>query len=215
MPDRLVYGPLPDQYAVRHTHDPGAPVAAVIHGGFWRARYTQEIMDEFCDELAELGWTAWSVEYRRVGAGGGYPETLDDVRAACAALEPELVVGHSAGGHLALWAAAERLAPRAVSLAGVCDLVAGARDGIGRGAVSEFMNGSDDYAYADPMQRLPIDAHITVVHGSEDDTVPLSQSRAFAAASGCVLVELEGAGHFDVIDPQSPHWPAVRATLEP
>jgi acetyl esterase/lipase len=198
-PVRHDYGPLPDQHAMAYGD---GPTAIVIHGGFWRAQYREPIMAAFCVALAQLGLRAWSIEYRRVGTGGGYPHTLDDVAAAIqAAPEPCVAVGHSAGGHLALWAAAEGLVPAAVSLAGVCDLVAGARDNLGNGAVRDFDPAL--HADADPAQRLPIDAELVLVHGVDDEIVPVAQSRSFAARSGAELIELPGVGHFEVIDPRA------------
>jgi acetyl esterase/lipase len=221
MPDRVAYGELPDQYAVRSGPRGGAhPRALVLHGGFWRAQYTLELMDGVCAALADLGWESWNAEYRRVGAGGGYPETLDDVAAACEAFRPQLALGHSAGGHLALWAAAEGLVDTAVSLAGVCDLAAGARRRLGNGAVLDFMGGTPEelpkaYARADPAARLPLPARAVVVHGTADDTVPVELSRSFAAAAGCDLVELGGVGHMEVIDPRDPSWHRIASTLTP
>lgn len=181
------------------------PVAVVIHGGFWRAQWREPIMAACSCALAQLGFQAWSIEYRRVGAGGGYPQTLDDVAAAVrAAPDPVFAIGHSAGGHLALWAAAEGLVPAAVSLAGVCDIAAAVRDGLGHGAARAF-----DHADADPARRLPIDAELVLVHGSEDDVVPVGQSRAFAAASGAELIELPGVGHFEVVDPRTAAWRTI------
>jgi len=181
----------------------------VIHGGFWRPEYTQQIMAAFCGALAERGVATWNLEYRR---GEGYRPMLADVAAACAAFRPAVAAGHSAGGQLALWAAAEGLVPAAVSIAGVCDLVAADRQHLGDDAVRDLMQGPVD-PFADPMQRLPIAARITLVHGTEDDRVPIAQSRTFAEAAGCELVELEGASHFDVVDPRSPYWPRVAETL--
>lgn len=213
---RHAYGPLPDQHA---TLRGAGPTVVVLHGGFWRARYRAPLMDPLCDALAALGFASWNVEYRRVGAGGGYPETLEDVAAACrAAPDPVLALGHSAGGHLALWAAAEGLVPAAVSLAGVCDLAGAARAGVGNGAVVDLMGGGPDelpdaYAHADPLQRLPFAAQVTLVHGTDDGTVPIGQSRTFAAAAGCSLVELPATGHMEVIDPTDRTWGRIAATL--
>ena len=92
---------------LREVADPRA-VVVVLHGGFWRARYGADLMDELCDDLAARGYAAWNVEYRRVGAGGGWPATFDDVEAATRRANdglPLVTLGHSAGGHLAVWAA--------------------------------------------------------------------------------------------------------------
>jgi dipeptidyl aminopeptidase/acylaminoacyl peptidase len=130
-----------------------------------------------------------------------------------------VALGHSAGGHLALWAAAEGLVPAAVALAGVCDLAGAARAGVGNGAVVDLMGGGPDelpdaYAHADPLQRLPFAARVTLVHGTDDETVPIAQSRTFAAAAGCRLVELPATGHMEVIDPTDRVWGRIAATLE-
>lgn len=206
-PARRSYGDGPDQFADEYGSDAST---LVLHGGFWRARYTLELMDAFCADLAERGVPAWNAEYRRVGAGGGYPETLADVADACRLFGPKLAVGHSAGGHLALWAAAEGLVDDAVSLGGVCDLEAAANDRLGNGAVFDFIGAPpSEHPDADPAQRLPLRGRVLLIHGSEDDTVPVEHARRFAERSGCELIELEGAGHFDVIEPHSPFWPAV------
>lgn len=209
-PVRHDYGPLPDQHAMAYGD---GPVVVVIHGGFWRARWREPLMAAAATALARLGFCAWSIEYRRVGEGGGYPHTLDDVAAAIRlAPEPRAAIGHSAGGHLVLWAAAERLVPAAVSLAGVCDLAAGAQANLGNGAVLDFDPGL--HPDADPARRLPIGAELTLVHGTADDVVPIEQSRAFAAASGAELIELPGVDHFDVIDPRSSAWRRIEECMQ-
>lgn len=171
-PRRLRYGPSPEQFLDLHEgRPPGRAGATVVlvHGGFWRARYTLDLMRPLADALAADGWTVANLEYRRVGQpGGGWPGTCADVAAALDALDDRtpdastglsgvdtsrlVVVGHSAGGHLALWAAGRhqlptgcpgakpRVRPRAVvSLAGVCDLAAAAEHDLGAGAVAEFL----------------------------------------------------------------------------
>jgi acetyl esterase/lipase len=224
------YGPDPAHVAeLRLPIDRGRPhpVAIVIHGGFWRAVYGLEIMARFATALTEEGWATWNIEYRRVGAGGGCPQTLDDVAAACAAvreldapleLGTVVAIGHSAGGHLALWAAGEGLVSGACSLAGVCDLAAGADQHLGKGAVVAFVGGGpaeapEAYDRADPLRRLPTGVPTLLVHGTADDIVPVELSRNYeraarAAGDECRLIEFAG-DHFDVIDPRSAVWPRI------
>jgi acetyl esterase/lipase len=198
-------------------------------------------MTALANDLAARGIAAWNVEYRGTGRdGGGWPETLLDVGRAIdhlASIEQVdrsrvVTCGHSAGGHLALWAAARtrlpsaselpgpQVVPRAaVSLAGVCDLVAAARDGLGADAAQALLGATPDeeparYAQASPAALLPLDVPVLLVHGERDGDVPIVQSRAFAesvtSAGGSVeLVELADADHFDVIDPAHAGWRAV------
>jgi acetyl esterase/lipase len=212
--------------------DPGGPVVAVfIHGGFWRARYAADTIAPLAQACADgdpSPWT-WNIEYPRVGMpGGGWPGTALAVRSAVAAAvaqadgRPVVLIGHSAGGHLALWAAGEQPVTAVVSLAGVCDLEAGADEAIGHGAVLEFLGADPDadlYGAASPIARLPLRRRILLVHGDADDVVPIEQSRTFqtaavAAGDTCALHELPGGDHFEVIDPAGRGWPAVRALLE-
>jgi acetyl esterase/lipase len=242
------YGDHPDQVA--NLHAPAAeggpwPVVVLLHGGFWRAGWDRTLMTPLARDLAAKGFVAWNVEYRRVGQdGGGWPGTLLDAAAAIDALDGVAevdpgrvaVVGHSAGGHLALWLAARarlpagapgarpRIRPRfAVSLAGVADLVAGAREELGGGACQALLGGSPDtvaerYAVASPGALVPLGVAQLLVHGARDDVVPPSQSAAYAAAARAEgdeleLVELPDADHFDVIEPEHPAWELVSARL--
>lgn len=206
----------------------GAPLVVLLHGGFWRAAYDLSLMRPLAAALATDGYAVWNVEYRRVGMpGGGWPGTLDDVGAAIDAAvapgAPVVLVGHSAGGHLALWAAAGRPVAGVVSLAGVADLGAGARDRLGAGAVQELLGGGpqevpERYAAASPRALLPLGPRILLVHGDADDAVPVSQSRDFAAAAAAAgdrveLVDLPGVDHMSLIDPAGPGWAAVRSRL--
>jgi acetyl esterase/lipase len=210
------YGEHPEQFCELSGD---GPVIVLLHGGFWRARYGLDLMRPMAADLAARGWSTWNVEYRRVGNGGGYPETLEDAAASCqAASGPVVAMGHSAGGQLALWLAGEGLVSGAVSLAGVCCLADASRDGLGRGAADEFMGGSTNYLHVDPLQRLPTRVPTVLVHGERDDTVPIEQSRTYAAAAraagdDCELVEFDG-GHFEVIDPGSAVWPTIVQRLE-
>ena len=217
------------------------PLILFLHGGFWRAAYDRRHAGPLAEALAADGLAVCCPEYRRVGQeGGGWPGTFDDIRSAVAVLPAAVadaterrvdgarvvLAGHSAGGHLALWAAS-RLAsmpkPGAgavVSLAGVCDLAGCYRMGLGDNAAGDLMGGGpgqfpDRYAVADPSLALPLGRRLSLVHGTSDQRVPWEQSRDFAErarAAGdrvsCVL--LPGVGHFELIDPLSGAWPAVQ-----
>ena len=200
--ETLAYGRHPDQ--VVDLRRGGARTAIVLHGGFWRPAFTRANTRALAVDLALRGWTTWNVEYRRTGVH----DTLDDVAAALVLTGRGTAIGHSAGGHLALWAAGTGAVDRAVALAGVSDLLRAARDGIGANAAVEFA-GPEPPADADPMRRLPLVVPALLVHGTEDDRVPVEYSRAFADASGCELLELPGVGHFEPIDPRSDAWAAV------
>ncbi len=225
MPRRIATGPDSEQAADLYAPE-GEPrgTALVVHGGFWRARFTRANSAALAIDLARRGYETWNIEYRRVGAGGGIPATLDDVTAAAALAPASIAIGHSAGGHLALWLAGTGHVRAAVSLAGVCDLVGAARAGLGDNAAIEFAGGSpeerqDAYRLANPMARLPTSVRQLLVHGDADDRVPVMQSRRYAEAARaagdrCELLELHGVGHFELIDPRSEAWAAAAAQIQ-
>src|SRR3954463_16621355 len=210
------------------------PVAVVLHPGFWREQYSLDMSDDLARDLARRGWAGGKVEYRRVGetSGGGYPATLEDVAAAIDFLQTldapldlarVVTVGQSAGGHLALWAAT-REAPAvplagAVSQAGMPDLRAADRDGLGDGAAKNFVGGhagerGDAYADAPPTEPLPLGVPQLLVHGEADDVVPPSQSSAYAEAARAAGDEVElvlrpGDDHFVHTDPSNAAWADV------
>jgi acetyl esterase/lipase len=225
--ETVAYGPEPDQFLELRGPAPSGTgrLALVLHGGFWRAGYTCHNTAAVATALAEAGWTTANVEYRRLGPGFYLP-LLEDVLAARRHLDEEaavVAVGHSAGGHLALWLAASGAVDGAVALGGVCDLAAAARANLGAGAVQELLGGGpseapEAYTEADPAARLPLGRPQVLVHGVNDDRVPIDHARGYAAratAAGddCRVVEVD-AGHFELIDPRSPVWPAVVAAVE-
>lgn len=234
----IAYGDDPAQFGELTLPD-GTPrgVVVVIHGGFWKSAYDLSLGRPLAASLADHGWAAWNVEYRRVGNGGGDPATFDDVAAAVDALHGHdlpldrvLALGHSAGGHLATWAASRGRFPRwrtrvaltgVVSQAGVLDLQAAHEEDLGSGAVEAFLGhppGPDD-APLDPRQQVPLDVPVHCVHGTEDDSVPISQSRDYVAAARALgadarLTEVEGGDHFELIDPSSDVWRETLTILE-
>ncbi len=234
MPQTHRYGPGPEHEAELLVPLAERPprVAVLLHGGFWRAAYTRSIMRALATDLAERGWATWNVEYRRVGSGGGASQTLADVRRAIDSLQAFgglvntgrlLVIGHSAGGQLALCAASSPAVAAVVSLAGVCDLVSAAHQRIGDNATIEFIGASpgqrpDEYALADPLQQLPTGVEVLLVHGDADSRVPVQQSRDYATAAlragdNCELIELAGIDHFALIDPRTEVWSTVAERL--
>jgi acetyl esterase/lipase len=238
--ERIPYGTDPAQFGELYRPDGTGPLGTgprgtvvIVHGGFWRARYGLELGRPLARDLAGRGYTCWNIEYRRVATGGGWPATMDDVAAAIdrlADLDVDagavVAVGHSAGGHLAVWAAGRRDArvplAAAVSQAGVLDLVAAADTGVGGTAVLDLLGGAptevpDRYRRADPIARVPLAVPVLCVHARADDTVPFAQSEAYVTAAtraGATAALREVAGdHFTVIDPEDDGWAVVRAAL--
>ena len=185
------------------------PVAVVVHGGYWRAQYDRSLMNGLCLDLAAHGVAAWNLEYRRVGEGGGWPDTFLDVAAGVDALADVqaslelsrvVAVGHSAGGQLAFWAAARETLPAgapgagprvrisaAVSQAGVLDLTLAA--GLmpsatpTRALLGDPSAHFERYVLASPRERLPLGIPQLVLHGDRDDTVSMRIATSYATAA--------------------------------
>ncbi len=229
----ITYGDDPSQFVELYRPEGSSRgVVVVIHGGFWKAAYDYTLGQPLARSLADQGWTAWNIEYRRVGNGGGTPQTFDDVTAAIDALaevddldlSTVVTLGHSAGGHLAVWAAGREdpkvAITHAISQAGVLDLVMSERMGLGGGSAAALLGhvpGPDD-AQWDPQQQIPLDVPVWCVHGVDDVIVPLGQSEGYvvdaqAAGAQAEIVRVQG-DHFVVIDPSSEAWTAQLEILD-
>ena len=226
------------------------PVVVVLHGGCWLAQYDLQSMAAVCAALTQAGYATWNLEYRRLGQrGGGWPGTFQDVARGFDYL-PELarrypilpqravVLGHSAGGQLALWLAARPNLPPAsplssarplrpvgvVTLAGIADLAdyATAPGGC-NAAVAELLGGRpatvpDRYAQTSPAQLLPLRVPVRLVQGTHDAIVPTDQAQGFARqarqqADDAQVRLVPDAGHFDLISPASAAWPTVEKAV--
>ncbi|MGN6252179.1 MAG: alpha/beta hydrolase [Marmoricola sp.] len=212
-------------------HLPGAPnglVVLLVHGGFWKTAHDRTHTRPMARALAGAGFVVATPEYRRVGPGGsgGWPRTGADVRevaerlpellrSAGVATGPVRVVGHSAGGHLALWLATTGVPlDRVVALAPVCDLLEAIDRGLGSDAARAFLHDVDPAA-ADPMTLFANtpETDVRIVHGEDDEPVPIELSRGFVARHPWVsLTEVPG-GHFELIEPGSAQWRTVVAAL--
>lgn len=241
-PDLTVpYGPGPEQVIdLRLPPGPArAPLIVLVHGGFWRPGYDRRHLGPMASALAAAGYVVAVPEYRRAAmAEEGWTGPFNDIAAALdrvggiarahgADTSQITWAGHSAGGHLVLWAAARPGLPadspwrgscpatHVVSLAGCSSLRLCSEWNLGAGAVHLLMGGGPDevperYAVTDPAALPAPPVPVTLVHGIDDDTVPLRMSQAFTAGR---LVEIPGAGHFDLIDPRSRAWPRVLSVL--
>ncbi len=223
MKQRYAYGTDPNQYAELYLPQERlfGGVAVVVHGGYWRSLYAADLGEPLAKDLAAHGIVAWNLEYRRAGNGGGWPETFEDIAAgidklAEAAgehgldLSKVVALGHSAGGHLAVWAAGrDKLPPGApgapdhpaasgrpamvaltavVSQSGLLDLQEARALNLSNGAVLNFLGSTPEasperYWLADPRQQLPLNVPVYAVYGDTDTSVPPSQSRDYVSAS--------------------------------
>lgn len=242
---RAAYGSDPNQFMdlrLPPRKDKTGPVPAVmnIHGGFWRAKYTLDHAGHLCAALSAVGLATVNVEYRRVGnEGGGWPGTFEDICSAYQSLIQNaqkhnfnkgkiVVMGHSAGGQLALCLAAHEPAVKhVISLAGVVNLQRAYQLHLSHDAVVEFLRGTPSevpghYRQADPLQLSLPQARQWLIHGSADDVIPPEFSRDYVAAKqkrhagekeDAHLLEISGADHFDLIDPRSKAWEQVQKTV--
>ncbi len=226
---RIRYGSDENQFIDLFDSSSGSlATVLMIHGGFWRKKYDLQHTSHMCAQFAKNGMDVANIEYRRIGnVSGGWPATFQDVTTAYAEIRklfpdsPTIVCGHSAGGHLAL-----RLGSAAEGLVGVVALapVAVLRDAyrlhLSNDAVAEFMGGTPDERPRDYDEACPSKHGLSVpailIHGTEDDIVPISQSREYCKVrrnNTVRLIELPGTGHMELIDPESSAFTTVATAI--
>lgn len=242
---RVAYGSDPNQFLdlrfpAKGTRKQAHAAVLNIHGGFWRAKYSLDHAGHLCAALTARGLVTANVEYRRIGnEGGGWPGTFADIRSAYSFLVQNakqysfdsrqiIVMGHSAGGQLAVCLAAhEPSVDRVISLAGVLDLGRAYQLHLSNDAVVEFLGGTpaqvpDHYREADPMQLAIPKIRQWAICGSADDVVPPSLSRDYVAAKqkragtekeDVHLLEISRVGHFELIDPRTAAWKQIEQTV--
>ena len=251
---KIPYGPDERQYGeLRLPKGSGPfPVAVVIHGGCWIEKFaTLQSTAALADALRDAGVASWNIEYRRADSpGGGFPGTFADVGAAIDILptiarehpldlKRVVTVGHSAGAHLALWAAARPRLPQTSSLRAKSPLPLRAAVALGgpgdlrsfrsydekicgSDVIDQLMGGgpeahADRYAQGSPVELLPFGVHQVLIVGTDDVVMPLAEREAYVAKAKkagdrAEIVEVPG-GHFEVIAPPSAAWPTVRQKI--
>jgi acetyl esterase/lipase len=246
---RIAYGSDPLQFGeLRLPKTKGKhPVVIVVHGGCWFAEYDLNHLAAFSDALMKLGVATWTIEYRRIGdKGGAWPGTFQDVANGTdylrevakqhpLNLQRVVVIGHSAGGQLALWLAARKNLPKTsalyspnplpltgvVSLAGISDLKKyrpNCDDSVNKllgGSPEQF---AERYQQTSPLELLPLKVPVRLIHGAQDRIVPLELGKEFEASArqkgdDVILTTLDTAAHFDLISPVSPVWSTIEGSI--
>jgi acetyl esterase/lipase len=236
---RIHYGDQEDQF-VDLRRPTGHPVGTLVllHGGYWRPGYHLDQLDAIANVMTRAGWVTWNVEYRPIGDGGTWPDPMTDVALAIDRLDKEglasrvVILGHSAGGQLAVWAASRnsrtpggppKVRPAGViSLSGVLDLTRAAYAPGSSQPVTAFDGGTpaqepSHYALSDPTLLVPAACPVWAVHAEADLVVPAEQATSYVdhatAAGGRARVVTVPGDHFTLIDPRAPSWPTIRKLI--
>jgi tryptophan 2,3-dioxygenase len=216
--ETVSYGNHPEQIIDYWYPDSYDRLIVLIHGGFWRQQHDRQHLVPLAVACAERGAAVALPEYRRIGGAGGYPGTFADIADAVDSIAtPMVLAGHSAGGHLALWAAARHLLPAdshwklpdppniatVVGIAAVSDLEECLRLGLDDNAAGELLGSPDRLPETDPMRLVPTGIPTTLIHGRADNRVPFEMSERYAAKTDARFVALDNIGHFELIQPDS------------
>ena len=199
----ITYGDSPDQVIeLFHAVGESQKSIGLIHGGYWRPEYDRAHLRPFAARLASEGFDTYLIEYRRTQ--GSPDEYVEDIKSAVEVMGECALIGHSAGGHLALLAPESTQVKEIVALAPVSDLVRGEELNLDGGAITLFLGcDADDRPDLDPIKLSALNLPVTVIHGANDERVPVGLSRRFAAKfSAVTYVEIPDCGHFELIDPR-------------
>lgn len=209
------YGTDPEQVGDLRRGERGLVV--LVHGGFWRHEWERDSMETLAVDLSRRGINTWNIEYRRLGTGGGWPESFEDVVSAIDfgpqlgfGDAPTVVIGHSAGGYMSMWAATQSTRrPRLViSMAAASDLQTHANSGLyGADEVRILIDSGA------PTSAHPGSVNTVLVHGTGDRHVPHQHSLGLAERSGLDLISVD-TGHFQLLDPARAPWPDVAILIE-
>lgn len=227
---RIPYGAFPDQFGdLRLPESDGQYLIVVVHGGLWKHEWTLDTIEGIAVDLTRRGYVTWNLEYRRVGLGGGWPESFDDVAAAVEAA-PKLtgieaknlvVLGHSAGGAMALWAGGlgkDVVPGLVVGLAAMPDLVRAEEEGIGQGSVRKMLGRTrPDPSEYSPLHRLPTGTDTVMAVADGDELVPISHGKDYAAAASAAgdsveFIETPGL-HSSFLGPEAAAWKDVAGAV--
>lgn len=212
--ETIRYGPADDN--VIDVRGSGETLAVLVHGGIWRQEFLRDTMESIAVDLSQSGLTTWNIEYRRLGTGGGWPGSghdvltaLDHIQNASQRFQRVIVVGHSAGSYLSVWAAPRSRTPvdLSIQIAGAFDLTAG--------AAAEMIGSPDCQTMIDmgaPHQVEPNGVETLLFHGSKDTISDVSQSVDLAGRSTAELVQT-GSGHFEWLDPAKEEWAMVKQRI--
>lgn len=209
-PDKTIsYGKSEDQVIdFYNSANPKNSVIVLIHGGYWRPDYDRKHLAPFAKALSNMGWSIALIEYRRII--GNPDAAMSDVNNAVKEVVSQysnlILIGHSAGGHLALLAAQKTKSAGVIALAPVTDLLSAEELDLDEGAVSDFLGAPASIrSDLDPMRLPALTVPTTVIHGLLDIRVPPIFSRNYVAkmaSTNIELIELTDVGHFELIDPR-------------
>jgi acetyl esterase/lipase len=207
------YGPHPENVGDLRVPDHPTGLVVLLHGGFWLREYGRDTMDSLAAELVDHGFASWNIEYRRSGAGGSWPGSGHDVKSALDFISqidevrdtPVAVIGHSAGGYLALWLATRADLALTVGLAPITDLEAAATEGPGQEAATDLLSRGA------PSVMTGERSDMFLLHGGDDQFVPAKHSTRLEGAARVEVID--DFGHFDLLDPSRSHWPLVLEAL--